>query len=90
MAGRMAPGVMLNEDCLFLDICTPAHGASEKLPELTWTCGGSFTCGMTSAPLYDGANFARKGVVFVNVSYRVGVLGFLATRGSRCSTPTTR
>jgi para-nitrobenzyl esterase len=76
---RMAPGVALSEDCLFLDIWTPARTSGEKLPVITWIYGGGFTGGMTSAPLYDGANFAKKGVVFVSISYRVGVMGFLAT-----------
>jgi para-nitrobenzyl esterase len=79
LAGRMPPGVSLNEDCLYLDIWTAAKTASEKLPVIAWIYGGGFTGGMTSAPLYDGANFARKGVVFVSLSYRVGALGFLAT-----------
>jgi para-nitrobenzyl esterase len=76
---RMAPGVSLSEDCLYLDVWTPAKSASEKLPVIAWIYGGGFAGGMTSAPLYDGANFARKGVVFVSLSYRVGALGFLAT-----------
>lgn len=79
LAGRMAPGVSLNEDCLYLDVWTAAKTAGEKLPVIAWIYGGGFTGGMTSAPLYDGANFARKGVVFVSLSYRVGALGFLAT-----------
>jgi para-nitrobenzyl esterase len=79
MANRMAPGVTLSEDCLYLDVWTPAKTAGEKRPVIVWIYGGGFTGGMTSAPLYDGANFARRGVVFVSISYRVGVLGFLAT-----------
>jgi para-nitrobenzyl esterase len=80
LAQRMAPGVPLREDCLFLDVWTPAKRPGEKLPVLAWIYGGGFTGGMTSAPLYDGAGFARKGVVLVSISYRVGALGFLATR----------
>jgi para-nitrobenzyl esterase len=79
LAARMAPGVSLSEDCLYLDVWTPAKTASAKLPVIAWIYGGGFTGGMTSAPLYDGANFARKGVVFVSLSYRVGALGYLAT-----------
>jgi para-nitrobenzyl esterase len=78
-AQRMAPGVPLSEDCLFLDVWTPAKKPGEKLPVLAWIYGGGFTGGMTSAPLYDGARFAHKGVVLVSISYRVGALGFLAT-----------
>jgi para-nitrobenzyl esterase len=79
MANRMAPGVPLSEDCLYLDIWTPARTSHERLPVIAWIYGGGFTGGMTSAPLYDGAHFAAKGVVFVSISYRVGALGFLAT-----------
>jgi para-nitrobenzyl esterase len=79
MAHRMAPGVALSEDCLYLDVWTAAKTGAEKLPVIAWIYGGGFTGGMTSAPLYDGANFARKGVVFVSISYRVGAFGFLAT-----------
>jgi para-nitrobenzyl esterase len=79
LANRMAPGISLSEDCLYLDVWTPATKSGEKLPVIAWIYGGGFTGGMTSAPLYDGANFARKGVVFVSIAYRVGVLGFLAT-----------
>ncbi|MGH8221260.1 MAG: carboxylesterase/lipase family protein [Steroidobacteraceae bacterium] len=80
MANRMAPGVALSEDCLYLDVWTAAKAAGERLPVIAWIYGGGFTGGMTSAPLYDGAHFARHGVVFVGISYRVGALGFLATR----------
>jgi para-nitrobenzyl esterase len=79
MGQRMAPGVPLSEDCLFLDVWTPAKKPGEKLPVIAWIYGGGFTGGMTSAPLYDGASLARKGVVLVSISYRVGALGFLAT-----------
>jgi para-nitrobenzyl esterase len=79
-ADRMAPGVRLSEDCLYLDIWTAAKTSAENLPVIAWIYGGGFNGGMTSAPLYDGANFAKKGVVLVSISYRVGPMGFLATR----------
>ena len=79
LANRMAPGVPLSEDCLFLDVWTAAKSANESLPVIAWIYGGGFNGGMTSAPLYDGANFAKQGVVFVSISYRVGPFGFLAT-----------
>jgi para-nitrobenzyl esterase len=79
LANRMAPGVRLSEDCLYLDVWTPAKTSRERLPVIAWIYGGGFTGGMTSAPLYDGAHFASKGVVFVSISYRVGALGFLAS-----------
>ncbi|MEJ1961702.1 MAG: carboxylesterase family protein [Gammaproteobacteria bacterium] len=74
-----APGISMSEDCLYLDVWTGAKTSREKLPVIAWIYGGGFNGGMTSAPLYDGANFAKHGVVFVSLSYRVGPLGFLAT-----------
>jgi para-nitrobenzyl esterase len=79
MANRQAPGVSLSEDCLYLNVWTSAGTSSERRPVIAWIYGGGFTGGMTSAPLYDGAHFAEKGVVFVSIAYRVGALGFLAT-----------
>ena len=76
---NQAPGIAASEDCLYLDVWTPAKSSREKLPVIAWIYGGGFNGGMTSAPLYDGANFARKGVVFVSIAYRVGPFGFLAT-----------
>jgi para-nitrobenzyl esterase len=72
-----APGTT-SEDCLYLNVWTPAKSAGERLPVMVWIYGGSFTGGVTSIPAYDGAQLAEKGVVLVSVSYRVGPLGFLA------------
>ena len=79
MARQMGHPGTLSEDCLYLNIWTPAKSPSEKLPVIVWIYGGGFTGGMTSTPLYDGAHFARRGVVFVSIAYRVGPMGFLAT-----------
>jgi para-nitrobenzyl esterase len=76
---RQAPGISASEDCLYLDVWTPAKAPREKLPVIAWIYGGGFSGGMTSAPLYDGAHFAKRGVVFVSIAYRVGTFGFLAT-----------
>jgi para-nitrobenzyl esterase len=67
-----------NEDCLYLNVWTPAKSASEKLPVMVWIYGGGFTSGRTSDPLFDGARFAHKGVILVSVAYRLGAFGFLA------------
>jgi para-nitrobenzyl esterase len=66
-----------SEDCLYLNVWTPAK-AGERLPVLVWIYGGGFNAGATSVPVHDGARLARRGVVLVSVAYRVGVLGFLA------------
>jgi para-nitrobenzyl esterase len=67
-----------SEDCLYLNVWTPAKSNDERLPVLVWIYGGGFSFGSTSEPVYDGANLAKKGVVLVSIAYRVGPLGFLA------------
>ncbi len=67
-----------SEDCLYLNVWTPAKSASEKLPVMVWIYGGGFAAGQTAIPAYDGTSLARRGVIMVSVAYRVGPLGFLA------------
>jgi para-nitrobenzyl esterase len=74
----MAPEEPLSEDCLYLNIWTAANKKNEKLPVIIWIHGGAFTGGSGTVPLYDGTEMAKKGVVFVTINYRLGVLGFLA------------
>jgi len=69
-----------SEDCLYLNIWTPAKSAGEKLPVLVWIYGGGFSFGSTAEPSYEGTPLAKKGVVLVSIAYRVGTLGFLAHR----------
>ncbi len=76
-AGTPPPGG-LSEDCLYLNVWTPAKSPTERLPVLVWIYGGGFAGGATSYPVHDGARLARRGVVLVSVAYRVGVLGFFA------------
>lgn len=67
-----------SEDCLYLNVWTPAKSSNEKLPVLVWIYGGGFSFGSTSDPVHNGEHLARKGVVLVSIAYRVGQLGFLA------------
>ena len=67
-----------SEDCLYLNVWTPAETADEKVPVLVWIYGGGFSFGATSEPTYDGKALAKRGVVLVSIAYRVGQLGFLA------------
>lgn len=67
-----------SEDCLYLNVWTPAKSAAEKLPVLVWIHGGGFVAGAPAEKLYHGEWLANKGVVFVSVAYRLGVFGFLA------------
>lgn len=67
-----------SEDCLFLNVWTPAESSSERLPVMVWLHGGGFTVNAGSAPAYDGEALARRGVIVVTLNYRLGALGFLA------------
>ncbi|MFJ7270284.1 carboxylesterase/lipase family protein [Streptomyces sp. NPDC099050] len=64
------------DDCLNLNIWTAAAGEGGRRPVMVWIHGGSLRNGSASLPLYDGAAFARDGLVFVSVNYRLGVEGF--------------
>ena len=68
----------VSEDCLYLNIWTPAKSKSDNLPVMVWIYGGGFSMGSTAYPYSDGAALAKKGVVLVSIAYRVGYLGFLA------------
>ena len=67
-----------SEDCLYLNVWSPAKSADEKIPVLVWIYGGGFSFGSTAEPGYSGENLAKKGVVLVSIAYRVNQLGFLA------------
>jgi para-nitrobenzyl esterase len=67
-----------SEDCLYLNVWTPATKAGEKRPVFVWIYGGGFNSGAADVPVYDGAGLASKGLVVVTFNYRVGVFGFLA------------
>ena len=68
-----------SEDCLYLNVWAP-HGASAgaKLPVIVFIYGGGGTIGSAASGLYDGENMAKKGVIFVTIAYRVGILGWMA------------
>lgn len=68
----------MNEDCLYLNVWTPAKSSQEKLPVLVYFYGGGFVAGDGSEPRYDGESMARKGIVALTVNYRLGLFGFFA------------
>ncbi|MER5945440.1 carboxylesterase family protein [Streptomyces sp. NPDC001904] len=70
------------EDCLNLNVWTPEPGPGARLPVLVWLHGGSFSNGSANAGGYRGETFARDGVVFVGVNYRLGTDGFLHLPGA--------
>jgi para-nitrobenzyl esterase len=75
-----APGGTTNpsEDCLYLNVWTPAGVHSAHLPVMVWIYGGGFLNGGASPAVYDGTAFARRGVVIVTFNYRLGRFGFFA------------
>ncbi|WP_266157994.1 carboxylesterase/lipase family protein [Dyella silvatica] len=69
----------MSEDCLYLNVWTPANDPHAKLPVLVYFYGGGFIAGDGSEPRYDGASLARQGIVTITVNYRLDVFGFLAS-----------
>jgi len=70
-----------SEDCLYLNVWTPAASADTRLPVMVWIYGGGFAAGSASEPRQNGENLARKGVVVVSFNYRLGVFGFFTLPG---------
>ncbi|MCR9262347.1 MAG: carboxylesterase family protein [Pseudomonadaceae bacterium] len=73
------PTPPMSEDCLFLNVWTPALADGAKRPVMVWFHGGGFSSGSGSSRAYEGARLARRGdVVVVTVNHRLNVLGYLA------------
>jgi len=66
----------MSENCLYLNVWTPAKRADEKLPVMVFIHGGAFHIGAGSLQLYNGTALAKKGVIVVTINYRLGVFGF--------------
>ena len=69
----------MSEDCLSLNIWTPANANSA--PVFVWIHGGALAGGASKEMLYDGARMAALGVIVVSINYRLGILGYLAHPG---------
>src|SRR6266700_3079705 len=65
-----------SDDCLYLNVFTPAHNKTQNLPVMVWVHGGSLRTGESDD--YNPAGLVRDGVVVVTINYRLGALGFLA------------
>ena len=72
------PESEMSEDCLYLNVWTPADKADEKLPVMVWIFGGGMSVGYTSEMEFNGERLARRGVIVVSVNYRLNSFGFLA------------
>lgn len=70
----------MSEDCLYLNIWTPAQSTSEKLPVIFWVHGGAFMTGYGHSAHFDGEHFARQGVILVTINYRLNVFGWMVDK----------
>jgi len=68
----------MSEDCLFLNVWTPATVSDARLPVMVWIHGGGLVGGWGNQSSYDGMAIASRGVILVSINYRLGPLGFLA------------
>lgn len=68
----------VSEDCLYLNVWTPATRNTKGLPVLVYFYGGGNVAGDASEPRYDGESMAKKGMVVVTANYRLNIFGFLA------------
>ena len=68
----------VSEDCLYLNVWTPAFRNTKDLPVLLYYYGGGNVAGDGSEPRYDGESMAKKGIVVVTCNYRLNIFGFLA------------
>jgi para-nitrobenzyl esterase len=73
-----------SEDCLYLDVYAPATASpAHKLPVMVWIHGGGYAAGGSSEPRYSNSPLVDRGVLLVNINYRMGVFGFLASEDLR-------
>jgi para-nitrobenzyl esterase len=85
--GDPGMGTVLGEDCLYLNVWRPAEASAKKLPVMVWIYGGGLVNGGTQPAIYQGDAFARQGVVFVSINYRLGRFGFFAHPGLTAEHP---
>lgn len=76
-----------SEDCLNLNVWTPANAKPGSLPVMVWIFGGGYMAGGTSEPRQDGQFLAHRNVVVVSMNYRLGIFGFFALPGLTAESP---
>jgi len=76
-----------SEDCLTLNVWTPAQSQHAKLPVMVWIHGGGYIAGGSSEPRQDGEALAHHGVLVVSLNYRLGIFGFFALRELAAESP---
>jgi para-nitrobenzyl esterase len=68
----------LSEDCLYLNLWVPATSPTGKLPVIVYIVGTAYRNGTAAMPMLSGEALAKKGVIFLNFNYRLGLFGSLA------------
>ncbi len=68
----------MSEDCLYLNVWTPANSSSDKLPVMVYFHGGGLVTGSGDEPRYAGKTMAKNGIVTITVNYRLGIFGFFS------------
>jgi para-nitrobenzyl esterase len=74
----MSSGLPLNEDCLYLNVVTPARQPDEKLPVMVWMHGGGYSMGCGNDRIWNNYRLPQYGVVVVTLNHRLGPIGLLA------------
>lgn len=74
-----------SEDCLTLNVWAPKNARDAAV--IVWIHGGALQRGTSASPMYDGAEYARRGIIFVSINYRLGVFGWLAHPGLSAESP---
>lgn len=77
----------MSEDCLYLNVWTPANHRGDKLPVMVWIHGGAYLQGYGHEMEFDGEAFCKRGVILVTINYRLGVMGYFVHPAlSHCDT----
>lgn len=83
---KSTPDLPMSEDCLYLNVFKPKN-VTAGAPVLVFFHGGSLTSGTTSNPDYRGEEYAKNGIVFVSVAYRLGVFGYFGLEELKTESP---
>ena len=81
------PEISMSEDCLYLNVWTPAKKAGEDLPVMMWIHGGGMQEGYGHEMEFDGEQFAKRGIVLVSITYRLNVFAFMAHKELAAAQP---
>lgn len=85
---NMAPDLPVSEDCLYLNVVTPARRGDESLPVMVWMHGGGYSTGCGSDKIWNNSRLPQYGVVVVTLTHRLGPIGLLAHPWLAAESPT--